>query len=232
MLARDVRAAADPAVPGSDLDALLPTGWRAWRPLARAQAIEIVTFLSPYLLCSQGDRVAMAHGVEVRYPFLDPDVVDFCCGLPGRLKLRGLRDKFVLRRLATRYLPPDICARPKQPYRAPMTRALFANSDHDYVHELLTPRYLERFGLVDPAATQRLADKARQRAGRMSGEREEMALVGVLTLQLLAHHFLERFAHRAAQLHVRLERKRPAVLKDYLETSSVRARHPASRAAS
>ena len=58
----------------------MPPGLGSWDPLARAQWVEIATFLSSYLLSSQGDRVAMAHGVEVRYPFLDPEVVAFCAG--------------------------------------------------------------------------------------------------------------------------------------------------------
>ena len=102
----------------------------------------------------------MAHSVEVRYPFLDPEVVDFCCRLPARLKLRGLRDKVVLRALAGRHLPRDIWERPKQPYRAPMTSVLFDGHSGDYVDELLSPAYLDRLGLVDTRVAGRLIEKA------------------------------------------------------------------------
>ncbi len=213
-LAPDIRAAITDGQIEADLESMLPPGWRQWRPLSRAQLIEMTTFMSSYLLSCQGDRVAMGHSVEVRYPFLDPEVVDFCAGLPARMKLCGLRDKVALRNLAASRLPRDIWQRPKQPYRAPMTRALFGAASPDYVEELLSPSYLARFGLVDCGPATKLVDKARRRGGRMSGEREEMALVGLLTLQLMAHLYLESFNTRAAALGRGLDHWKPCVAAD------------------
>jgi len=204
----------------ASLEGLMPAGWQSWRALARAQMVEIATFLSPYLLCYQGDRVAMAHGVEVRYPFLDPDVVDFCARLPGRFKLRGLVDKVVLRRLASRSLPADIWRRPKKPYRAPMTRPFFGERPPAYVDELLSPRALAETGVADCGAAGRLVEKARRQGGRMSGEREEMALVGLLTLQLWARLFFSGFGGRAAEARRRLDACAPQVLVDRSETAA------------
>jgi asparagine synthase (glutamine-hydrolysing) len=198
------------------LDDLLPPGWQQWRPLARAQMIEIASFLSPYLLCCQGDRVAMGHGVEVRYPFLDPEVVDLCTGLPGRMRLRGLMDKVVLRKLASRRLPADIWQRAKKPYRAPMTQVFFGTRTADYVDELMSGEVLARLGLVEQGPTEKLVEKARRQAGRMSGEREEMALVGILTLQLLGWFFLERFSQRVAEARQRFDMQNPTVCYDCL----------------
>ena len=212
---------------GVDLDQLeaetaraMPAGWRDWAPLGRAQMIEVRTFLSSYLLSCQGDRVAMGHSVEVRYPFLDPEVVDFCAALPARLKLRGLRDKVTLRRLASGFLPPEIWRRAKQPYRAPTTPALFGTGAPDYVGELLSDSALGDLGLVDCARARRLVAKARKRAGRMTGEREEMALVGLLTLQLLGHFFMKGFTGRVDEARRRLDSCRPNILED---RSGVRA---------
>ena len=191
----------------------MPAGWLRWRPLGRAQMIEIQTFLSSYLLQCQGDRVAMAHGVEVRYPFLDPDVVDFCARLPDRLKLCGLRDKVTLRRLASGCLPPEIWRRPKQPYRAPMTAVFFGKDSPDYVGDLLSSRSLAQTGLLDVASAGKLVEKAYRRQGRMGGEREEMALIGMLTLQLLARMYQEEFADRAEQAARKLAKQAPTVLE-------------------
>jgi asparagine synthase (glutamine-hydrolysing) len=203
-----------------ELERLLPPGWRRWPSLDRAQMIEIATFLSPYLLSCQGDRVAMGHGVEVRYPFLDPDVVDFCARLPRRLRLRGLFDKVLLRKMGSRHLPADIWQRPKKPYRAPMTQAFFAGRAAGYVDDLLCPAALARLGLVEPAAAGRLVEKARRQKGRMSGEREEMALVGVITLQLLGHFYLERFGHRAQEARRLLDETEASVYCDRLAADS------------
>jgi asparagine synthase (glutamine-hydrolysing) len=212
MLHPDLRpaAGAGPGGPGGlgDDDALLaemPPGWTAWDPLARAQWVEIATFLSPYLLSHQGDRVAMAHGVEVRYPFLDPDVVDFCAGLPPDRKLVGLHDKAALRRFASRTLPPEIWRRPKQPYRAPMTTALFGPDEPDFVTDLLSDTSIDRLGLLEPRAARLLRDRARSRAGALPGEREEMALVGALTLQALGQAYLVEGADRAAAARARFD---------------------------
>ena len=211
MLHPDLRAAAagptgagtagtGAGAPGDDaLLAEMPPGWSSWDPLARAQWVEIATFMSPYLLACQGDRVAMAHGVEVRYPFLDPEVVDLCSSLPPEHKLVGLHDKAALRRLASRTLPPEIWRRPKQPYRAPMTTALFGPDEPAYVSDLMSDATVDDLGLLDPRAARLLRDRARGRDGHLPGEREEMALVGALTLQSLAQAYLvDGKARRAA----------------------------------
>jgi asparagine synthase (glutamine-hydrolysing) len=217
LLAPELREDTDLEQMAAGTAASMPRGWSEWTPLARAQMIEIETFLSSYLLCNQGDRVAMGHSVETRYPFLDPDVVDFCNRLPSRLKLRGLRDKIVLRRLASRFLPVEIHERPKQPYRAPMTAPLFGPGEPDYVRELLSESVLGRYGLVNASAASKLVARARRQEGTMSGEREEMALVGLVTLQLLAHFFVSEFADRVAAARKRLERHRLRVLEDHAD---------------
>ena len=61
--------------------------------------------LAGHLLQAKGDRVAMHSSVEVRYPFLDEDVFDFIAKLHPRWKLRGFRDKHLLRLLAERWVP-------------------------------------------------------------------------------------------------------------------------------
>jgi len=119
-------------------------GWAAYislrvqnlDPLAQAQFLEITIFLSQYLLSSQGDRVAMAHSVEGRFPFLDYRLVELCSRMPDRLKLRGLKDKYLLRQVAAKYLPPEIARRAKRPYRAPIQRSLFSKAASDYVRDL------------------------------------------------------------------------------------------------
>ncbi|CAO3431627.1 asparagine synthase (glutamine-hydrolyzing) [Azospirillum doebereinerae] len=219
LLTADVQATADAAAFEAHVAAHLPDGWSRWSPLARTQWAEIATFMTPYLLASQGDRVAMANSIEVRYPFLDPEVDDLCAALPDRVKMLGLRDKLALRRVAARHLPAEIGHRPKRPYRAPMTSALFGAGAPAYVHDLLSPDALARYGLADATAVAALADKAHRQDGRMSGEREEMALVGVLTLQMLAHNVFDELPQRVRQQRDALERAEIHVLEDCLDTA-------------
>ena len=74
--------------------------------------------LPGHLLLGKGDRVSMHSGVEARYPFLDEDFVSFASNLSPRYKLRGLREKWLLRELAARVLPKEIANPPKSMFKA------------------------------------------------------------------------------------------------------------------
>jgi asparagine synthase (glutamine-hydrolysing) len=169
----------------------LPPQFNEWDALTQAQCLEIKIFLSQYLLSSQGDRMAMAHAVEGRYPFLDYRVVAFCNQLPANLKLRGLTEKYLLKQLGRKWLPPEIWQRPKRPYRAPIHRSFFNAAVPDYVREMLSPENLARTGLFNAAAVGQLVNKVQQ--GGTLGETDDMALVGILSTQIVHHQFIEHF---------------------------------------
>lgn len=173
----------------------LPAKFGRWSPLERAAYLEVLTLLSPYLLSSQGDRMAMAHGVELRVPYLDHRIVELAARLPAATKLRGLRDKQMLRRVAARLLPGKLAQRRKHAYRAPATRAFFGPRAPAYVAELLAPEAIRHAGIFDPAAVGRLVERGR--AERITGVREEQALVGILSTQLWHRTFLDGVAHEA-----------------------------------
>jgi asparagine synthase (glutamine-hydrolysing) len=170
---------------------MLPRNFKDWGPLARAQYLEIKIFLSQYLLSSQGDRMGMAHSIEGRFPFLDYRLVEFCNRLPPNLKLRGLTEKFLLKQVARKWLPPEIWQRPKRPYRAPIHRSFFHPSQPEYVLDLLSPEKVRLNGLFKPEAVQQLVGKIRQ--GAAVSETDDMALAGILSTQLVHERFIERF---------------------------------------
>src|SRR5438876_11750074 len=149
----------------------------------------MTTLLSPYLLSSQGDRMAMAHGVEGRFPFLDHHLYEFASALPTGSRLRGLREKEVLRRWASRILPRRIKERRKQPYRAPDVPSFFEQGSPTWVAEALSPDALRRVGVFSPAAVAGLTRRCG--AGFVTGFRENQALVGVLSTQLWHRQFIE-----------------------------------------
>jgi asparagine synthase (glutamine-hydrolysing) len=187
----DETKAAQAEAPAPDLTAMLPPDFNQWEPLAQAQFLEVKTFLSNYLLNSQGDRMAMAHSVEGRYPFLDWRVVEFSARLPARLKLRAMSEKYLLRVFGRDYLPPAIAQRRKQPYRAPIHRSFFNEAKLDYVTELLSESSLKAAGFFKPTAVQPLL--RRIQTGGTIGETDDMALAGILSTQLLHHHFIGNF---------------------------------------
>ena len=168
-----------------------PQEFSTWGDLQKAQYLEATVFLSQYLLSSQGDRMAMAHSVEGRHPFLDYRVVEFCNRLPSRCKLRGLKDKFILRRLAEAYVPKEIFSRPKRPYRAPIHRSFFHKNTDRYVEESLAPENVERLGYFKPPAVAQLAAKLKK--GVHVGETDDMALVGILSTHLVHERFVANF---------------------------------------
>ena len=162
----------------------LPEGIERWIPMGRDQYIEAHTLMTGYLLCSQGDRMAMAHSVEGRFPFLDHRVIEFAGRLPPRLKLHGLTEKYLLRKATADLLPREVASRPKQPYRAPDSRCFFPDGRAlDYVAELFSPAKLAAVGLFDPAAAGRLLEKCR--TGRAIGFADNMAFVSILSTMLL-----------------------------------------------
>jgi asparagine synthase (glutamine-hydrolysing) len=173
-----------------ELRASLPARFFGWSSLNQAAYLEMTTLLSPYLLSSQGDRMAMAHGVEGRFPFLDHRLFEFAAALPTGSRLRGLREKEILRRWASRILPPRIKERRKQPYRAPDSPSFFGPNAPEWVGDHLTADSLRRVGVFSPTSVDGLVRRCR--SGLATGFGENQAIIGVLSTQLLHHQFIER----------------------------------------
>lgn len=150
-----------------------------------------------------------AHSIEGRFPFLDHRVVEFCNQLPPGLKIRGLREKHILKKSAAGLLPREIAERRKQPYRAPIHQA-FVGRSLAYVDDLLSPDAIRSTGIFAPRPIDTLLRKCR--AGGRVGEFEDMALVGVLSTQLLHHQFVAEGAVQAPEADpVRIYRQKERV---------------------
>jgi asparagine synthase (glutamine-hydrolysing) len=171
-----------------DLRDDLPADHRRWSDVERAAWLETTTLLSGYLLSSQGDRMALAHGLEGRFPFLDHRLFAYSSSLPVRSRLRGLEEKDILHRWARTALPQGMPRRTKQPYRAPDAAAFFDGSRPlEYRDDLLGTDALARFGLFEPAAVEGLVRRCR--GGRATGFLENQALVAVLSAQIWYQQF-------------------------------------------
>jgi asparagine synthase (glutamine-hydrolysing) len=194
----DVRAATGGLDVMQNLRDQLPSAFAGWSDLERAAWLEVTTLLSGYLLSSQGDRMAMAHGMEGRFPFLDHRIHAFASRLPTRMLLRGLREKDLLRRWADAHLPSTMPRRTKQPYRAPDVAAFYNDGPPPvYRDEVLDDDSLRRARLFDPDAVKGLVRRCR--SGRASSFLENQALVGILSAQLWHERFF-RTADTGASL--------------------------------
>ncbi len=184
------------------LRAQLPERFAGWPPFCQAQYLETAILLPGYILSSQGDRMAMASSVEGRYPFLDNRVVEFAGRLSPRLKMRVLDEKYLLKRVARGLVPARVVERAKQPYRAPEVPSFFAGDGgparFSYVRDLLSPTAVAAAGLFDPKAVSALVGKCTRAGPR--GVKDSMALVGILSTQLLVDRFVNAQAGRSSHV--------------------------------
>ncbi len=166
---------------------------RRWHPLNRALYFGIRIHLPGLLLNAKGDRVAMHSSVETRYPFLDEEVFAYLARVHPRWKLRGFREKYLLRRLAERWLPAEVAHRRKAMFRAPFD-SFWGAAGADvppFVEQLLSEESLHRTGYFDAQAVRHWRERFRTlRAGSSQRTSVEMGLVGVLATQLWHHKYL------------------------------------------
>jgi asparagine synthase (glutamine-hydrolysing) len=177
---------------------VLPASFGRWHWFNRAQYIESRSLMAGYLLCSQGDRMLMANSVEGRFPFLDHRVIEFARKLRPTLLMRGLNEKYLLKKAMGRELPAAIVERPKQPYRAPGVPAFFAGAWQEDVRSLLGESAIRNYGYFDPTRVQRLVQKIE--TGRPTGEKDNMALIAILSTQLLHREFIETKASSSSEV--------------------------------
>jgi len=173
--------------------ASLPSDFGKWSYLAQDQYLEIRTLLAGYLLSSQGDRMLMANSVEGRFPFLDINVVKLANRLPSSYKLRVLDEKHVLKKASLGQVPQAILARKKQPYRAPDALSFVGEDAPSWISEMLCESSVAQAGIFEPKAVELLWNKCirRRNDGQFSNS-DNMAVVGVLSTQLLHENMIKR----------------------------------------
>jgi asparagine synthase (glutamine-hydrolysing) len=147
--------------------------------------------LGGMLLAAKGDRVAMNSSVETRYPFLDDGVIAFLAGIHPKWKLHGLRDKYLLRAMAERWVPREIAWRKKVMFRAPMD-TFHLEGAPAFVDQLLSREALRATGYFDVDAVQKWrAALPNMRSGGAKRTAVEMGLVGVTATQLWHQTYID-----------------------------------------
>lgn len=123
----------------------------------RTMAVDVETYL-PGDLLTKMDIATMAHSVEARSPFLDHELMQFAASLPSNLKIRGRERKYLLKRLASRWLPPDIVRRPKRGFGVPL-QAWLRGELRDFARDHLTDGTARGRGYFQPAQVSKLLDE-------------------------------------------------------------------------
>lgn len=195
--------------PIAGLAGKLPDGFDNWDHLAKAQWLESTIFMSGYLLSSQGDRMAMANSVEGRYPFLDYRLIEFCARLPSEYKLKGLNEKYLLKKLMKNRIPDSIIKRPKQPYRAPIKSVFLSENPPEYVKYMLSDIYTREAGIFDYESVYTMI--ARIKRTGIASEVDNMVLTAVISTHLLHYQFIKNHNEEYA----RGELKNLKIIKDF-----------------
>ena len=166
----------------------LPAKLAKMHPFNRAQYIESKSLMAGYLLSSQGDRMLAKNSIEGRFPFLDHRVIELANKIPPKYKMKGLNEKYLLKKAMAKYLPENIVHRHKQPYRAPDAKAMTGQYLSGDLRHYLSPEELSKNGFFDASKVQFLLKKGD--SGRTLSTSESQALIGILSTQILIEQFI------------------------------------------
>jgi asparagine synthase (glutamine-hydrolysing) len=119
--------------------------------------VELQSFL-PYNVLEYADKMSMAHGLELRAPFVDHPLVDYVMSIPSEFKLRNGVSKWILREAIARELPREVLRRPKRGLNPPLG-AWLAGPLTPTVRDLLDSEAIRRRGLFRPDAVARLLEE-------------------------------------------------------------------------
>jgi asparagine synthase (glutamine-hydrolysing) len=165
-----------------------PERIKRWHPLNQSLYMAYKIMMPGLLMAAKGDRSTRFSATEGRYPFLDEHVVDFCASLPPSYKLRWWTDKWLLRRVAARVLPPPIARRTKTMFRANMGRGFVGPERPPWVDQLLSPESLQATGFFDGAAVRACCEIQRHKPVKsLQRFALDMGLIGVISTQLWHH---------------------------------------------
>lgn len=155
-----------------------------WDPVARMQHIDLFTWLRGDILV-KADKMTMANSLELRVPFLDPEVFKVAARLPVDQKITRSTTKFALRRALEPIVPPHVLNRPKLGFPVPIRHWLRAGELQDWAYEMIAASQADH--LIDLPAVRAMLDEHRE-----GGSDHSRRLWTVLIFLLWHAIFVER----------------------------------------
>jgi asparagine synthase (glutamine-hydrolysing) len=153
-------------------------------PLNRLLYVDLKTFL-PCLNLLTTDKTSMAANLEVRVPFLNREMIEMAARMPARLKLRGLKRKYILKRALETVLPKDVVWRKKAGFGAPI-RSWLRGPLRPLINDLLSGEAVKRRGIFRPKEVKRVID------ANFSGREDyNLQVFQLLGLELWHRQFLD-----------------------------------------
>jgi asparagine synthase (glutamine-hydrolysing) len=157
-------------------------------PLSQMLYVDTKLWLPDDLL-ARGDKTTMAVSLEGRVPLLDHKLVEFAALLPSQMKIKRLARKYLLKRVARKWLPPEIINRKKKGFPMPFS-LWFRNECREFVRDLLSPETTKRRGLFNSAYIQSLLSE--HDAGTAD---HGQLLWGLISVELWHRAFLDPSHH-------------------------------------
>ena len=144
--------------------------------LDKVAALDIEGYLPEYQLAYM-DRMSMAHGLEIRSPYCDYDLVKYVTSLPHAYRLKGLRSKHILKHIARKWIPPEITERRKVGFDSPVGQ-WFKDELRGFLIGFLAKEHVSRSGILNPQAVQKLIQE------HLSGQHDySLQLWSILALE-------------------------------------------------
>lgn len=122
------------------------------------------------------DKMSMAASVEARVPYLDVDLVNFSTTIPPELKMKGTTTKYLLKKVAEKFLPKEIIYRSKAGFGAPVRKWIVKDMD-EMIYERLSPSRLNNRGIFNSNAVQQLI--AENKSGKVDGSYTVWSLLAI-----------------------------------------------------
>lgn len=144
--------------------------------------------LVDHLVSDHGDRMALANSVEVRYPFLDKDLVEYSTQIPSSLKLHDFTEKYILKKMASRFVPQAVFEREKFHFIAPGSPYLL-QKNIEYIQDILSYDRIRRQGYFNPDKIEALKKTYSQEGFTVNAPYESDLLIIVITFGILLDKF-------------------------------------------
>ena len=126
--------------------------------LGGLQFLELRSTLPDELLM-YADKISMAHGLELRVPYVDKEIVEYVERLPAKFKVRNGFRKWLHRQVCQTYLPHSILARPKRGFAVNVVDDWFRDAINSKVTETILDRSSQLYHYLRPTAVRKLADE-------------------------------------------------------------------------
>lgn len=169
---------------------IYPGKLRGRNVLEKRSYIDYKLRLVDHLVSDHGDRMAMANSVEVRYPFLDKDLVEFSTRVPADLKLNEFTEKYILRKMAEKTLPKEILNREKFGFVAPGSPYLLQRNI-EFINDILSYETISRQGFFNADHIERLKKQYSKEGFSIQVPFETDFLIIVITFGIFLEQFIE-----------------------------------------